>query len=119
MINRGVPQGPPGVVEPVGAALRGLLPNGGTRWSTRAARSSTDGARDGEFPEWVLGQDGDPTSLGQAIAHYGRILKPLRILRMATTSSTGARSSPRQPHRGRHDLARRVFHGKKGEVTEA
>jgi TnpA family transposase len=68
----------------------------------------------------MISRDGNPTSLGQAIAHYGRIFKTLHILRLADDEPY-RREIKAQANltESRHDLARRVFHGKKGEVTRA
>ena len=68
----------------------------------------------------MISRDGNPTSLGQAIAHYGRIFKTLHILRLADDEPYRREiKSQANLTEGRHDLARRVFHGKKGEVTKA
>ncbi len=67
----------------------------------------------------MISRDGNPTSLGQAIAHYGRIFKTLHILRLADDDPYRREiKSQANLTEGRHDLARRVFHGKKGEVTK-
>lgn len=68
----------------------------------------------------MISRDGNPTSLGQAIAHYGRIFKTLHILRLADDEPYRREiKSQANLTEGRHDLARRVFHGKKGEITKA
>jgi TnpA family transposase len=68
----------------------------------------------------MISRDGNPTSLGQAVAHYGRIFKTLHILRLADDEPYRREiKSQANLTEGRHDLARRVFHGKKGEVTRA
>jgi TnpA family transposase len=68
----------------------------------------------------IISRDGNPTVLGQAIAHYGRIFKTVHILRLADDEPY-RREGKAQANltEGRHDLARRIFHGKKGEVTRA
>ena len=68
----------------------------------------------------MISRDGTPTSLGQAIAHFGRIFKTLHILRLADDEPY-RREGHGQKNlvEGRHDLARRIFHGKKGEITRA
>lgn len=68
----------------------------------------------------MISRDGQPTALGQAIAHYGRIYKTLHILRLADDEPY-RREGKRQANltEGRHDLARNVYHGKKGEVHQA
>ncbi|MGY2058826.1 Tn3 family transposase [Nocardia gipuzkoensis] len=46
-------------------------------------------------------RDGNPTSLGQGIAHYGRIHKTLRILRLADDEPYRRKGQGSiQPHRG-------------------
>lgn len=68
----------------------------------------------------MISRDGNPTSLGQAIAHYGRIFKTLHILRLVDDEPYRREiKSQANLTEGRHDLARRVFHGRKGEVTKA
>ena len=66
----------------------------------------------------MISRDGNPTSLGQAIAHYGRIFKTMHILRLADDEPY-RRKGKAQANltEGRHDLGRRVYHGKKGEMT--
>jgi TnpA family transposase len=66
----------------------------------------------------MISRDGNPTPLGQAIAHYGRIFKTLHILRLADDGPY-RREGKVQANlgEGRHDLARRIYHGKKGEMT--
>lgn len=66
----------------------------------------------------MISRDGNPTSLGQAIAHYGRIFKTLHILRMADDEPY-RREAKAQANlqEGRHDLGRTIFHGRKGEIT--
>ncbi|WP_446222386.1 transposase [Nocardia sp. IBHARD005] len=66
----------------------------------------------------MISRDGNPTPLGQAIAHYGRIFKTLHILRLADDEPY-RREGKVQANlvEGRHDLGRRIYHGKKGEMT--
>jgi TnpA family transposase len=68
----------------------------------------------------MISRDGNPTSLGQAIAHYGRIFKTLHILRLADDEPY-RREAKAQANlqEGRHDLGRTIFHGHKGEMTRA
>ena len=56
----------------------------------------------------MISRDGTPTSLGQAIAHYGRIFKTIHILRLADDEPY-RREGHGQKNlvEGRHDLARR------------
>ncbi|WP_280486413.1 Tn3 family transposase [Nocardia cyriacigeorgica] len=68
----------------------------------------------------MISRDGNPTSLGQAIAHYGRTFKTLHILRMADDEPY-RREAKAQANlqEGRHDLGRTIFHGRRGEITRA
>nr|WP_275937227.1 Tn3 family transposase [Streptosporangium subroseum] len=67
----------------------------------------------------MLSRDGRSTPLGEAIAHYGRIPKTLHILRMAD-EPTYRREIKAQSNlqEGRHALARRIFHGKRGHLYQ-
>ncbi|SCL72651.1 Tn3 transposase DDE domain-containing protein [Micromonospora peucetia] len=67
----------------------------------------------------MLSRDGRPTPLGDAIAHCGRIAKTLHILRMA--DEPGYRHQIKAQanlQEGRHALARKVFHGKNGQLYQ-
>jgi TnpA family transposase len=67
----------------------------------------------------MLSRDGHPTPLGEAIAHYGRIHKTLHVLRMV--DDTGYRRDIKAQanlQEGRHALARRIFHGQRGELRQ-
>ncbi|MFC4016240.1 Tn3 family transposase [Nonomuraea purpurea] len=67
----------------------------------------------------MLSRDGRPTPLGDAIAHYGRISKTLHILRMA--DEPGYRHQIKAQanlQEGRHALARKVFHGRNGQLYQ-
>lgn len=67
----------------------------------------------------MLQRDGHPTPLGDAIAHYGRIFKSLHMLTYLD-DETYRRDLKgiRNLQEGRHDLARKIFHGKKGELHQ-
>jgi TnpA family transposase len=67
----------------------------------------------------MLSRDGNPTPLGEAIAHYGRIDKSLHVLRMADEPDY-RRAIKRQGNlqEGRHALGRNTFHGKHGELRQ-
>ncbi|MEV0402530.1 Tn3 family transposase [Actinoallomurus sp. NPDC050550] len=63
----------------------------------------------------MLSRDGNPTPLGEAIAHYGRIHKTLHVLRMA--DEPGYRRTMKAQgnvQEGRHALGRDLFHGRRG-----
>lgn len=64
----------------------------------------------------MISRDGQPTPLGHAVAHFGRIFKTLHVLRLADDEPY-RREIKAQANltEGRHDLARRIFHGRKGE----
>ena len=67
----------------------------------------------------MLQRDGHPTPLGDAIASYGRIYKSLHLL--AVISDEPYRrdiKAVRNLQEGRHSLAARIFHGKKGELYQ-
>ncbi|MFI7709235.1 Tn3 family transposase, partial [Nonomuraea sp. NPDC049480] len=67
----------------------------------------------------MLSRDGRLTPLGDAIAHYGRISKTLHILRMA--DEPGYRHQIKAQanlQEGRHALARKVFHGRNGQLYQ-
>jgi TnpA family transposase len=66
----------------------------------------------------MLQRDGHPTALGEALAAYGRIFKSLHILAFIDVDEAYRRDIKhiRNLQEGRHDLARRICHGKKGEL---
>jgi len=66
----------------------------------------------------MLQRDGHPTALGEAIAMYGRIFKSLHILAYIDTDETYRRDIKgiRNLQEGRHALARKICHGRKGEL---
>ncbi len=66
----------------------------------------------------MLQRDGHPTALGEAIAMYGRIFKSLHILSYIDIDETYRRDIKgiRNLQEGRHALARKICHGKKGEL---
>jgi TnpA family transposase len=67
----------------------------------------------------MLQRDGHPTPLGDAIAGYGRIFKSLHILAYLD-DETYRRDikAIRNLQEGRHSLAARLFHGRKGELYQ-
>jgi TnpA family transposase len=66
----------------------------------------------------MLQRDGHPTALGEAIAMYGRIFKTLHILSYIDVDESYRRDIKgiRNLQEGRHALARKICHGKKGEL---
>ena len=63
---------------------------------------------------------GTATRLGRAVAEYGRIAKTLHLLAFVDTDDTYRRQIHRQltVQESRHALARRVFHGKHGQIYQ-
>lgn len=67
----------------------------------------------------MLSRDGRPTPLGDAIAHYGRISKTLHILRLADEPGYRRQiKSQANLQEGRHSLARKIFHGRHGQLYQ-
>jgi TnpA family transposase len=67
----------------------------------------------------MLQRDGKPTPLGEAIQSYGRIFKSLHILAYLDDEAYRRDiKAIRNLQEGRHSLARRVFHGKHGELYQ-
>jgi TnpA family transposase len=67
----------------------------------------------------MLSRDGRPTPLGDAIAHYGRIAKILHILRLADEPAYRRKIKVQANlQEGRHALARKIFHGKAGQLYQ-
>ncbi|GAA5065178.1 TnpA family transposase [Thermocatellispora tengchongensis] len=66
----------------------------------------------------MLQRDGHPTALGEAIASYGRIFKTLHILQFIDVDESYRRDIKdiRNLQENRHSLARKICHGKKGEL---
>jgi TnpA family transposase len=67
----------------------------------------------------ALQRDGRPTALGEAIAAYGRIFKTLHILTIIDSEPyrRGIKGM-RNLQEGRHALAGKIFHGRKGELFQ-
>ncbi len=67
----------------------------------------------------MLSRDGRPSPLGDAIAHYGRIAKTLHILRLADEPDYRRQIKVQaNPQEGRHALARKIFHGRAGQLYQ-
>ena len=66
----------------------------------------------------MLQRDGHPTALGEAIASYDRIFKSLHILSYIDTDESYRRDIKgiRNLQEGQHALARKICHGKEGEL---
>jgi TnpA family transposase len=69
----------------------------------------------------VFAGDGRPSTLGQAFAEYGRIAKTLHLLAFIDADDTYRRTIgiQRNLQEARHALARRIFHGQRGELRQA
>lgn len=63
---------------------------------------------------------GSPTTLGKALAEYGRIAKTLHMLAFVDADETYRRRIHTQlnTQESRHALARRIFHGKRGQLYQ-
>jgi hypothetical protein len=67
----------------------------------------------------VLAPGGTPTQLGDALAHYGRIFKTLHVLSYVDDEPYRHEiKGMRNLQEGRHDLARTMFHGRRGELRQ-
>ncbi len=67
----------------------------------------------------MLSRDGRPTPLGDAIAHYRRIAKTLHLLRLADEPAYRRQiKSQANLQEGRHSLARKIFHGRHGQLYQ-
>jgi len=63
----------------------------------------------------MLRHGGHPTQLGEALAYYGRIFKTLHVRSYVDEAPYRAQiTGIRNLQEGRHDLARYVFHGRRG-----
>ena len=67
----------------------------------------------------MLQRDGHPTALGEAINTYGRIFKSLHVLAVIDDEDMrrGIKGI-RNLQEGRHALAEKVFHGRKGQLYQ-
>ncbi|MGW3473635.1 Tn3 family transposase [Saccharopolyspora sp. NPDC000995] len=108
---------------PFATAARGRIDLGKVRrnWEDilRVTASIHTGAVRAHDVIRMLSRDGHPTPLGEAIAHYGRIHKTLHVLRLV--DDTGYRRDIKAQanlQEGRHALARRIFHGQRGELRQ-
>ena len=67
----------------------------------------------------MLQRDGHPTPLGDVIAGYGRIFKSVHLLAYLDDEAYRRDiKAIRNLQEGRHSLAGRIFHGKKGELYQ-
>ncbi|GAA3141267.1 hypothetical protein GCM10010466_35350 [Planomonospora alba] len=98
---------------PADAGILDRLDESASRWHALAVGQSL--TLDWPWPER---RDGHPTALGEAIASYGRIFKTLHILAFIDVDETYRRDIKdiRNLQENRHSLARKICHGKKGEL---
>jgi len=69
----------------------------------------------------MLGRDGHPTPLGNAIADYGRIAKTLHLLAVLDPDDETYRrtiNTQLTVQESRHRLARKIFYGQRGELRQ-
>ena len=87
----------------------------------RVAGSLHTGAVAGYDLLRMLGRDGRPTPLGAAIADYGRAAKTLHLLAMCDPDDESYRRAVHTQltvQESRHRLARKIFHGQRGELRQ-
>ena len=106
------------------AAARGRIDLGRIRqhWPdiARLVASIHTGAVSAHDVIRMLAPGGNVTQLGDALAHYGRIFKTLHVLAYVDDEAYRRQiKGIRNLQEGRHDLARHVFHGRKGELYQA
>ena len=108
----------------VAVAARGKIDLGRIRrnWPDllRLAASVHTGAVSAHDVIRMLSHGGNPTQLGEALSHYGRIFKTLHVLTYVDDDAYRREiKGIRNLQEGRHDLARHLFHGRKGELRQA
>jgi TnpA family transposase len=86
----------------------------------RVAGSLSTGAVRAHDLMRMMSREGSPSHLGQAFAEYGRIAT-LHLLSFVDPDDRYRRQASRQLtiQEGRHQLARKIFHGQLGEVRQA
>ena len=109
---------------PLATAARGRIDLGRVRthWPDllRLAGSIHTGAVSAHDVLRMLAHGGNPTQLGEAPAHYGRIFKTLHVLSYVDQAPYRAQiKSMRNLQEGRHDLARHVFQARRGDLRRA
>ncbi len=105
------------------AAARGRIDLGRVRqhWGDilRLVASIHTGAVSAHDVIRMLAPAGKSTQLGDALAHYGRIFKTLHVLAYVDDEAYRRQiKGMRNLQEGRHDMARHVFHGGKGELRQ-
>lgn len=86
----------------------------------RVAGSLATGAMKASELMRITQGGGSPTTLGKALAEYGRIAKTLHMLAFVDVDETYRRRIHTQlnTQESRHALARRIFHGKRGQLYQ-
>ncbi|TDD36483.1 hypothetical protein E1286_38280 [Nonomuraea terrae] len=94
------------------------LPGGGVA-GRRDGEDASDRGEVAVLRLRMIQRDGNPTPLGDAIAHYGRIFKTLHILTYAVEEPYRRDiKGIRNLQESRHALAGKIFHGRKGEIYQ-
>jgi len=109
---------------PLNATARGIVDLGRIRrhWPDmlRIAGSIHTGQVSAYDVLRVLSAGGNLTQLGEAMAGYGRIFKTRHVLTFVDDEPYRRQiKGMRNLNEGRHDLARHVFHGRRGELHRA
>ncbi len=109
---------------PVNAAARGRidLERIRTSWSEilRIVASIHTGTVSAHDVIRMLAHGGKPTRVGDALTHYGRTFKTMHVLSYIDDSTYRRQiKTMRNLQEGRHDLARHLFHGRKGQLRES
>lgn len=86
----------------------------------RVAGSLATGAMKASELMRITQGGGSPTTLGKALAEYGRIAKTLHMLAFVDADETYRRRIHTQlnTQESRHALARQIFHGKRGQLYQ-
>lgn len=120
------PPGMPGDYGPLSAIARGKvnLDRVRTHWPDmlRVAGSLVTSKVRAYDLLRMISRDGNPTPLGQAFAEYGRVDKTLHLLAMVDPVDEGYRRRVTRQlniQESRHRLARKIFHGQRGELRQA
>ncbi|MCU0299747.1 MAG: Tn3 family transposase, partial [Candidatus Nanopelagicales bacterium] len=109
---------------PVNAAARGRIDTDriSTNWSEilRIVASIHTGTVSAHDVIRMLAHGGKPTRVGDALAHYGRTFKTMHVLSDIDDGTYRRQiKTMRNLQEGRHDLARHLFHGRKGQLRES
>jgi TnpA family transposase len=86
----------------------------------RVAGSLATGTVRAYDPLRMLAHEGQPSALGRAFQEYGRIAKTLHLLAYVDVDDAYRRQIGAQLNiqESRHQLARRIFHGQRGELRQ-